>query len=350
MIECKSDVANRNAAQNMNATNADSKNKTGISVDAVALQERDEFRADGWVKVISPAKVNLHLAIGEKRADGYHEAATVMQALNLHDVVYVRRAIEQAAQCRMVPLGDIVLPEIPAADNLAMKAVARLAEALSLSADAARVDIRIEKNIPAQAGLGGGSSNAAAALLGAAELWGVSASDPALESVARTLGADVAFFLHGGCAYLEGTGDTFVHALAPSKRCVALVKPDGGVSTAAAYRQFDAQPVFASEERANHVRTAKEADEIELFNNLAPASEALMPQLKDVRTWLLGLPQVEDALLSGSGATTFAVCGSFDAACSVVAAARERGWWARSTSFGSIRAAVVSKQSKGGTA
>ena len=151
-------------------TTGNTKNASTISVNAVALQERDEFRADGWVKALSPAKVNLHLAIGEKRADGYHKAATVMHALNLHDIVYVRRALEQPAQCRMIPLGDLNLPTIPAEDNLATKAVARLAEALALPTEAAQVDIRIEKSIPAQAGLGGGSSNAAAALLGAASL------------------------------------------------------------------------------------------------------------------------------------------------------------------------------------
>ena len=332
------------------STTDNEKNASTITVDAAALQERDEFRPDGWVKVISPAKVNLHLGIGEKRADGYHQAATVMQALNLHDVVYVRRAVSQQAQCSMVPLGDLVLPNIPTEDNLAMKAVSRLAETLNLPAEQARVDIRIEKNIPAQAGLGGGSSNAAAALLGAASLWGVSGDDPALEATARTLGADVAFFLHGGCAYLEGTGDTFVHALEPSKRCVALVKPEGGVSTAQAYRQFDERPEYASEERAAHVRAAQAADDIELFNNLAPASEVLMPQLAEVRTWLLGLSNVEGALLSGSGAATFAVCADFDAACAVVAAAREHGWWARTSSFGSIRAAVVGNRAGGGAA
>ena len=221
-----------------------------ITADAVALQERDEFRPDGWLKVIAPAKVNLHLAIGAKRADGYHEAATVMHALNLHDVVYLRRSMpdEQPADCRagsgrVVPTvhmvaGDpsIVLPELSSADNLAARAVVVLADALQLPEDATNLQIRIEKSIPAQAGLGGGSTNAAAALVGAARLWSLPADDPAIEQVAKTLGADVAFFLRGGCAYLEGTGDTFVHALQPSKQAVALVKPEGGVSTAQAYR------------------------------------------------------------------------------------------------------------------
>lgn len=319
-----------------------------ITADAVALQERDEFRADGWVKVISPAKVNLHLAIGKRRADGYHEASTVMHALNLHDVVYLKRAEGPQGSCRMVAMGDLEIPPISTEDNLAMKAVVKLAKALAIPADDAHVDIRIEKNIPAQAGLGGGSSNAAAALVGAASLWGVDAEHPAIEATARTLGADVAFFLHGGCAYLEGTGDTFVHRLAPSKRCVALVKPDGGVSTADAYRRFDAQPLYLADDKAAAVKAAQVADEVDLYNNLAAASEALMPKLAEIRAWLAERPQVEGVLLSGSGAATFAVCANFEASCAVVAAARERGWWARSTSLGSIGAVVVSREPASG--
>ena len=321
---------------------------SSITVDAAALQERDEFRPEGWVKAISPAKVNLHLAIGERRPDGYHSAATIMHALNLHDIVYMRRSLEPEAKCTIVPLGDIELPPIPLQENLAFKAITKLAEALSLPANATQVDIRIEKNIPAQAGLGGGSSNAAAALLGFAALSGIDTKDPAIEAVARSLGADCAFFLHGGCSYLEGTGDTFVHDLAPSKRCVALVKPDGGVSTAEAYRRFDNQPEYATAELAQQVSCAQSADDVALFNNLAPAAESLMPELATVRSWLADRPETDDALLCGSGATTFAPCRDFNGACEVVAAAREHGWWARVTSFSSIRAAVLSGAAAGG--
>ena len=134
----------------------------------------------------------------------------------------------------------------------------------------------------------------------------------------------------------------FIRALEPSKRSVALVKPEGGVSTAEAYRAFDAQPQPIPGELADQVRTVAAADDITLFNNLAPASEALMPQLADIRTWLLAQPGVESALLCGSGATTFAVCDSFAQAYQVVADARKKGLWARATSFGSARVLVVS--------
>lgn len=319
--------------------------QVNITADAAALQERDEFRAQGWLKLIAPAKVNLHLAIGARRADGYHDAVSVMHALNLHDVVYMRRKPADAEDAgkpltRLVACGDVDVPDLPSDDNIATKAVTMLAE--RLGRDGAGIEIRIEKNIPAQGGLGGGSSDAAAALVGAARLWGIDPADSAIEQVARQLGSDVAFFLHGGCSCYEGTGDVFVRALEPSKRAIALVKPVGGVSTAEAYRAFDAQPQPIPPELAAQVKTAMVADDIMLFNNLAPASEALMPQLADIRTWLLSQPGVASALLCGSGATTFAVCDDFARACQVVAEARKQGWWARATSFGSARALIVS--------
>ena len=316
-----------------------------ITADAVALQERDTFRAQGWLKLVSPAKVNLHLAIGARRPDGYHEAATIMQALNLHDVVYMRCKLPDDPEpgvpsVRMVSCGDVVAPDLPSASNIAAKAVLALAQLLDRKD--VGFEIRIEKNIPAQGGLGGGSSNAAAALVGAASLWGLAADDPAIEQAARSLGSDVAFFLHGGCSYYEGTGERFIRALQPSKRVVALVKPEGGVSTAEAYRTFDAEPQPIPDDTARAVFEAVNADDVALFNNLAPASEKLMPILGEVRQWLNDQQGVRGVLLCGSGATTFAVCDDFASACKVVVGARRLGYWARSTSFGSLRAMQVS--------
>ena len=317
---------------------------TNITADAMALQERDEFREQGWVKLVSPAKVNLHLAIGRRREDGYHEAATVLHALNLHDVVYMRHKLPGADEpsvptTRLVALSDVPVPDVPSNDNLATKAVRLLAERLG-KVDAG-IEIRIEKSVPAQGGLGGGSSNAAAALVGAARLWGVPADDPAIEETACRLGSDVAFFLHGGCSYYEGTGEVFVRALEPSKKAVALVKPAGGVPTAEAYRAFDGDPQVVPDDLARQAQTVARADEITLFNNLAPAAEGIMSELAEIRAWLVGQDGVQDTLLCGSGSTTFAVCDDFATTCDIVAAARKRGLWARATSFGSIRVMAV---------
>ena len=120
------------------------------------------------------------------------------------------------------------------------------------------------------------------------------------------------------------------------------MKPDGGVSTAEAYRTFDADPRPIPEEVARAVLAAESADDVALFNNLAPASEMLMPKLGEVRQWLSSQSGVRGVLLCGSGATTFAICDDFACACQVVAEARKLGLWARSTSFGSLRVMQVS--------
>ena len=118
---------------------------TDMTADAIAIQELDEFRAQGWTKLIAPAKVNLYLAIGARRDDGYHDAATVMHTLNLHDVVYVRRNPEggNAPVARMVARGDIVVPDLASEDNIACKAVNALAAKTGRLDDCA-IEIRIE--------------------------------------------------------------------------------------------------------------------------------------------------------------------------------------------------------------
>ena len=146
----------------------------------------------------------------------------------------------------MVACGDVVVPDLASDDNIASKAVRACA---ALGRDDAGIEIRIEKNIPRKAGLGGGSSDAAAALVGAARLWGIDPNDPAIEQTARQLGSDVAFFLHGGCSCYEGTGDVFIRAVEPSKRSVALVKPEGGVSTARGVPHVRRDPLPIPEQR-----------------------------------------------------------------------------------------------------
>lgn len=296
-------------------------------------------------KVIAPAKVNLHLGVGPAGANGFHEVETVLHALALHDVLYVQRTAAEPGSGLTVELTCTFhegLPsfEIAQEDNLAYRAVVALARALGREGDE-RLAMLLEKRIPVQAGLGGGSSNAAAALVGAAFAWGVPADDPRIEETARSLGADVAFFLHGGCGLYRGRGDVLARSLRPSKRSVVLVKPDVGVSTARAYTAFDASPQYVGEEERAALAAAQDASAVVLRNNLAPAAESLVPELAEVRAWLEGRPGVEAALLSGSGSATFAVCESLDAAFATAAEAAKRGWWSRATALSSARAAVV---------
>ena len=316
------------------------------------------FNVPGALKLVAPAKVNLYLEIGAKRPDGYHEVTTVMHALLLHDVLRMKRVSGDAGRPNeVVPEGGagprvaltcrsvegVPSVEVAPADNIVTKAVLQLAAAVG-RCDDETIIIDLEKHIPAEAGLGGGSSDAAAALLGVAKLWGLGADDERVEAVARTLGADVAFFLHGGCSCLSGAGDEFSHALEPLRSCVVLLKPAGGVSTAASYRAFDDDPVTISAADHERALSAACAQDVPLRNNMEPASEGLLPVIAEVRTWAQGQPGVSSVLMSGSGSALFACCDSLNAATDLVSAAQANGWWARSTMFGPARAAIVPRR------
>ena len=320
------------------------------------------------VRAIAPAKVNLLLAIGQRREDGYHSATTVMHTLAMHDKLQATRLnagehafllepCDAAQPLRQVEIevepgsglvvsasttwaGSLDPIDIPDKDNLACRAVHELAAQLGRTADE-HVRLVIDKGIPHQTGLGGGSADAAAALLCAAKLWGVAADDEAVLRSAQRLGADVAFFLYGGCALLDGRGDIFVHALKPRRDALVVVKPQGGVSTAQAYAAFDQAPHEVSAEALDAARSAQDATDVALANNLADAAEQLLPELADVRAFAQQQPGVAEALLCGSGAGTFLVCSDFASAQAVVSAASMRGWWARATSFSPLGAALL---------
>lgn len=324
--------------------------RDGRPVDMIAAAREAQratapFGESGGIRLIAPAKVNLFLDIGQRRPDGYHEAVSIMHALTLRDVLHMKLAPNPGAglavdlSCRacegLAPL------DVPPESNIVSKALRALAERVGRDADET-LSVRLEKHIPSEAGLGGGSSDAAAALVGAARLWGLAPDDPRIEEVARGLGADVAFFLHGGCACFDGVGDAFVRELEPMGTFVALVKPGEGVSTAEAYRAFDARPERIAEVDRDAALAARRACDVPLRNNLAGASESLLPVLAEARAWMEAQDGVDRALMSGSGSAVFAPCDSFQAASRIAAEAQARGWWARATTFGPVRAAIVS--------
>lgn len=325
-------------------------NKTDAQAVNMVEQARMTQVADsrlefGEIRLIAPAKVNLFLEIGDKRPDGYHDVLTVMHALMLHDVLRMKVTPEAEGglnlDVRCIPCEGIAPLDVPDEDNIAAKAVRLLAELVGRNRNET-MRIMIEKHIPAEAGLGGGSSDAAAALVGAAKLWGISPDDERIEEAARRLGADVAFFLRGGCACLTGVGDVFDHALSPRTDSVVLVKPEGGVSTREAYRAFDESPRHIDALDSERALSAAHAVDVPLRNNLVSASEGLLPVLADVREWMCAQDaDVAEVLMSGSGSAVFAVCRDFAAACRVSSAARKRGWWSRTTTFGPARAAAV---------
>lgn len=297
-------------------------------------------------KIISPAKVNLVLAVGEKQESGFHEVQTIMHSLALHDTLSMRRFDDEGSgdglqvmlKCESSFTIDPLL--IKAEENIAYKAVVDLAKALGRTQDET-IEMILNKVIPAEAGLGGGSSNAAAALVGATTLWGVGVEDERVQEVASRLGADVSFFLKGGCARLSGKGDVFEAQLEPRSGFVLLVRPDAGVSTGKAYAAFDEDPVLPSSEYLSSIAALDAAADVSLYNNLEKAACSVTPVVAQVLEWGRAAAGEENVVLCGSGSAVCCIFGSYQAACEASVEARKHEWWTRVTSFSPLGAAIV---------
>ncbi len=181
------------------------------------------------LRIAAPAKMNLHLAVGQLAPDGYHPVDTVLQTLAFGDTVTITPGGP----------GFSCTPDLglSADENLAWRAARAMAEEFDHPLDVALV---VEKRVPAGAGLGGASADAAAVLVGLATLWGAEVGDRRLVDIARSLGADVPFFLEGGAALFTGRGDVLARRLRALDAPIVLVKPETGVPTGAAYAAFDA--------------------------------------------------------------------------------------------------------------
>ena len=177
------------------------------------------------------AKINLTLDVGAKRADGYHEITSVMQRISLWDTVTVERGTGCDSLLCSVPVTE------DANDNLCMKALRVFFTETAM--ESGGVSITLEKHIPTQAGLGGGSSDAAAVLLALRTLYAPRMTDMRLERLAEKLGSDVPFFIRGGTQLAEGRGEKLT-VLKPAPRFfVAVCKPDFPISTPALFARVD---------------------------------------------------------------------------------------------------------------
>jgi 4-diphosphocytidyl-2-C-methyl-D-erythritol kinase len=184
------------------------------------------------IRVRAPAKINLCLFVLNRQPDGYHRIFSLMQTVGLYDEIDLRRI----ASGRRVELSVTGLP-IPAGDdNLAVRAARAY---LDRYRPGGGVEIRLLKRIPAAAGLGGGSSDAASVLNGLGRLWGLRPPREDLVRLGRSLGSDVPFFLDGPAALVQGTGETVIPVNCREAAWAVLVKPDLSVSTRWAYQKLD---------------------------------------------------------------------------------------------------------------
>lgn len=267
------------------------------------------------VRVRAPAKTNLFLEALRRREDGFHELDTVFAALALEDDLELEA--RPGGELLLTVEGDPTVPADPT--NLAWRA----ADALRREAGQPELGARlhISKNIPSGGGLGGGSSDAAATLVGLDRLWGTDVGPARLHALAAALGSDVPFFLDGGLQRGRGRGERLERLPAPARPLhLVLVFPAFGCPTPRVYKALGP---FLPDRGGPPVRdpaallaglSSGDAREVAagLWNRLALAAEAEFPALADVRARLARQPGVVGVLLSGSGSTTFGLAASED--------------------------------------
>jgi len=253
------------------------------------------------IRLRIPAKINLSLDMTGKRADGYHTLRSVFQAIDCCDVLTLTKMDADT------PFSlTCTEPEVPCdARNLVWKAAEKL-----LGAQPAGLRAHLEKRIPSQAGMGGGSADAAAALLGIRTLMGCPHSDAQLHEIAASLGADVAFFLYGGTALAEGIGEQLTPLADVPQRYVVVAKGEAGVSTPAGYRALDALPQFPEAATDAVLEHLRDADPMALFSVCGNAFDAVttLPEVELIRRVMRENGAIP--VLSGSGAAVFGGCRS----------------------------------------
>ncbi|MCX5406754.1 4-(cytidine 5'-diphospho)-2-C-methyl-D-erythritol kinase [Streptomyces sp. NBC_00335] len=278
------------------------------------------------ITVRVPAKVNVQLAVGAARPDGFHDLANVFLAVSLYDEVTATPAGagELTVTCAGPDAGKVPLDRT----NLAARAAQILAERAGLSPD---VHLHIEKRIPVAGGMAGGSADGAAALLACDALWGLKTPVDELLALCAELGSDVPFSLVGGAALGTGRGEILTPVAAGTFHWVFAVA-DGGLSTPAVFREFDRLtagtevPVPEASPALLAALASGDPDELAatLANGLQPAALSLRPSLAD--TLAAGTEAgALAALVSGSGPTTAFLVRDAESATKVAAALAASG-------------------------
>jgi 4-diphosphocytidyl-2-C-methyl-D-erythritol kinase len=272
--------------------------------------------------------VNLALEVLGRRADGYHEIVTVMQGVELSDRVVLEEA--EALELRTTA------PAIPTdASNLALRAAIVLREAAGVARGAR---ITLDKRIPVAAGLGGGSTDAAATLLGLNRLWNLRWPIARLGEAAVQLGMDVPFFLRGGAGLATGRGEK-LRRIPGMALALVLVNPRYASSTVEAYGRVTAA-MYTDGARARTLAAALRSKRLErvagsLYNALEGAVAPAQPEIGRMKAALLSAGAL-GASMSGSGPTVFGIARSLDHARQIQRRVRRASWecWAVRTLAG----------------
>ncbi|WEO96942.1 4-(cytidine 5'-diphospho)-2-C-methyl-D-erythritol kinase [Streptomyces sp. FXJ1.172] len=294
------------------------------------------------VTVRVPAKVNVQLAVGAARPDGFHDLANVFLAVGLYDEVTVTPADELRVTCEGPDAAEVPLDRT----NLAARAAIALAGRRGIEPN---VHIHIAKDIPVAGGMAGGSADGAGALLACNTLWGTGASRAELLAVCAELGSDVPFSLVGGAALGVGRGEQLTVLETGGTFHWVFAMAERGLSTPAVFREFDRlaegreipEPVASAELLEALAKGDAEALAAAVSNDLQPAALSLFPELADTLEAGRGAGALA-ALVSGSGPTTAFLARDAETAEKVAAALRaSRTCRAVRTAAGPVAGATV---------
>lgn len=322
--------------------------------------------AESRALVQCPAKINLFLEVLRRRADGFHEIETLMVAIDHYDTLLATphpgprielqcgwaNGLDAATGMRRAPgarranpgdhlrahrrlarrrsetgasTGELSVGQLPVSDeNLAFRAAARLRERAGVEAG---LTLHLVKRIPAAAGLGGASSDAAGALLAANHVWKLNWPRERLQEIAAELGSDIPFFLGGGAAVCGGRGERVRTIRAFPALDVVVIRPASGLSTKEVYQ--NCRPAAVPSEVQPLIAALRDRDWRELpqrlLNRLQPSAEALCPDVQRARHALEQRGVIAHQM-SGSGTSYFAVCRSRRHAMQLAARLRAEGW------------------------
>src|SRR6476620_4008134 len=268
------------------------------------------------------AKINLKLRVLGRRADGYHDLDTIFQTVSLHDTIEASLIDEPHLT---LSCSDRYLP---VETNLVIRAARALQERYAVKRGAR---IRLQKRIPTQAGLGGGSADAAMTLIALTKLWELNCPSDELIAIGSNLGADVSFFFYGGTARATGIGEQIEPLNDVEQTFLVILKPNANISTADAYRALDERSLTSLNSKSilSTSRPIADSDQIDIAN-LTNDFEAvvfdLQPEIRRAKNALLKAG-ANQSLLAGSGSAVFGIFDSEDAQRRAIQAIElETGW------------------------
>ncbi|WP_053954787.1 4-(cytidine 5'-diphospho)-2-C-methyl-D-erythritol kinase [Inediibacterium massiliense] len=253
------------------------------------------------------AKINLSLDVLKRREDGYHEVKMIMQQIDLYDEIslkIIKNGIILNSNCEYIPNHE---------GNIAYKAAQLMIHHFGIKQG---IEIYIHKNIPVAAGLAGGSTDAAAVMIGMNELFNLKATKKELMDLGVNLGADVPFCILGGAALAEGIGEKLT-SIQGFQEWIVLCKPNISVSTASVYGNLNVEQIIDHPKTEVMIEALKNKDikilSENLCNVLEPVTESMHPIIKDIKKKMLEY-QALGSIMSGSGPTVFGIYKDYNKA------------------------------------